>query len=220
MPPVTHDLPHAPSPWHSFRIRKAGPDEDAAVGAYGGHPRGVRAAQWPRCAVCGQPMCHMAQLDAGPWLDLGAWARMTLFICHATGGRCEDWDPWKGANRVLLQRERDDNLYDGPPTVRVYRRVRLAVDPALDERAWLRGVEGPDLEAALRDLRHDKFGGGAVWMHGDETPKSPLGGPMRLLVQLTTELVAFDITRGGMAYVFFDPRDGSDTAARMLWQSG
>src|SRR5690606_14604312 len=109
------------SPWTSFRLRRAEPDDAQIVGAYGGPPRGIRAPQWPRCAVCGQPMCHMAQIDAGPWVDLRGWARMSVFICHATGGRCEDWDPWKGSNKVLLQRVRDDNLYDGPPTVRVYR---------------------------------------------------------------------------------------------------
>lgn len=216
---VTHDIPNPLSPWHSFRLRRAS-DEQNLVGAYGGHPRGVRAAQWPRCAVCGQPMCHMGQLDAGPWLDLGRWARMTLFICHATGGRCEDWDPWKGANRVLLQRECDDNLYDGPPTVRVYRRVQLAVDRPVDERGLWSATTSAEHAANLEELRRDKFGGHPAWLHGDETPKGLSGEPMRLVMQLTTDLVAFDITRGGMAWVFFDPTDGSENAARMLWQSG
>lgn len=211
------------TPWHSYRLRKAGPEATEIVGAYGGHPRGIRAPQWPRCAVCGQPMCHMAQLDAGPWIDLRGWARMSLFICHATGGRCEDWDPWKGANKVMLQRVRDDNLYDGPPTVRVYRRIKLTADPALDERAVMRDVEGGGvaLETALQSLRHDKLGGGAVWLHGDDTPRSPSGrGAMRMVLQLTTDIVTFDITRGGMAYVFLDPYDDSENAGRMLWQGG
>ena len=38
-------------------------------------------------------MCRMAQIDAGPWLDLGKFVRVSVFICYATGGRCEDWDP-------------------------------------------------------------------------------------------------------------------------------
>ena len=178
---------------------------------------------WPRCSVCGNPMCHMAQFDAGPALHLGGYARISLFICHATGGRCEDWDPWKGANRVLLQRARDENLYDGPPTVRVYRRVQLTVDDALDERAVMLEVKerGVPLRAALESIRHDKVGGGAVWLHGDDTPQSPTGsGPMRLAIQMTTELVTFDITSGGMAYVFVDPHDTTEDAARMLWQGG
>ncbi|MBN2797573.1 MAG: hypothetical protein JXX28_00340 [Deltaproteobacteria bacterium] len=206
--------------WHSFSLRKAAPDEPS-IGAYGGHPRGIRPSEWPRCAVCGAPMCHMGQLDAGEWLDLGGYARMSLFICHATGGRCEDWDPWKGANRVILHKEIDNSLYDGPPTVRVYRRVLLAVDPPLDELALMMRVkkDGLPMRDALRSLRHDKLGGGAVWLHGDSTPKSVAGqGPMTLALQLTTSLVRFDITPKGMAYVFLDPHDRSPEAGRMLWQ--
>ena len=212
-----------PNPWHSFRIRKSTDPEDSIAGWYGGHPRGVRAHLWPRCRVCNAPMCHMGQFDAGPQLDLQGWARMSIFICHATGGRCEDWDPWKGANRVLLQRTRDNNLYDGPPTVRVYRRVQLTTDAPIDERAVMREVKenGVPLRQALESLRHDKLGGGAVWLHGDDTPQSPAAGtPMRMALQFTTDVVTFDITTGGMGYIFIDPHDQSEDAARMLWQGG
>ncbi|MCB9675704.1 MAG: hypothetical protein H6737_11340 [Alphaproteobacteria bacterium] len=211
------------TPWHSFRIRKFKSDSKVDIGAYGGHPRGIRAHQWPRCAVCGAPMCHMAQIDSGPWLNLGAYQRMTVFICHATGGRCEDWDPWKGANKVLLSKMRDENLYDGPPTVRVYRRQMLTIDTPLDERAVMAQVRtnGVPVKDALEQLRHDKLGGGAVWLHGDDTPASPTGqGPMRLVLQMTTDVVKFDITTGGMGYVFLDPYDASENACRLLWQGG
>jgi len=161
----------------------------------------------------------MAQIDAGPWLDLGPFERMSLFICHATGGRCEDWDPWKGANRVLLHRTADDSLYDGPPTVRVYRRVHLTVSRPRDEHALIQQVQaqGLPMERALRALRHDKLGGGAVWLHGDATPHNPGGRPLRLIAQLTTDIVKFDITPDGMAYVFFDD-ESPDGDARLLWQ--
>ena len=210
------------NPWHSLGLKKAGPD-DSVIGWYGGHPRGIRTEDWPRCAVCGNPMCHMAQINAGPWTDLGGHARMSVFICHATGGRCEDWDPWKGANRVVLHPHLDDNLYDGPPTVRVYRRKLLTTEPPLDELALMRRVreQGLPMAEALQQLRHDKLGGGAVWLHGDDTPQSPTGlGPMRLALQLTTDLVSFDITPGGMAYVFVDPHNPADPLGRMLWQGG
>jgi hypothetical protein len=168
-------------------------------------------------------MCFMAQIDSGPWLDMGGWARISLFICHATGGRCEDWDPWKGSNRVVLHRVRDENLYDGPPTVRVYRRTELTVDPPIDEMSTMLRAkeEGKPVREALEALRHDKLGGGAVWLHGDDTPQSPGGqGPMRLVMQLTTDVIAFDITAGGMAYVFIDPHEPSENAGRLLWQGG
>ena len=209
--------------WLSYRLRKADPDADSVVGAYGGHPRGIRSHQWPRCEVCGAAMCHMAQIDSGAWLDLQGFARMSLFICHATGGRCEDWDPYRGANKVLLHQVRDDNLYDGPPTVRVYRRVQLALEPAIDESALFREVKEKNLplKRVLESLRHDKIGGTPVWLTGEDTPQSQTGsGPMTLALQMTTDLVAFDITRGGMAYVFLDPNDPSEEAGRLLWQGG
>lgn len=164
-------------------------------------------------------MCHMAQFDASPALDLGPFRRMTLFICHATGGRCEDWDPWKGANHVLLHSTLDDNLYDGPPTVRVYKRQPVRVIQPTDEQALMDQVTHGQrhIEQALGSIRHDKLGGGAVWLQGDATPRNAANRPMRLVAQLTTNLVRFDITPKGMAYVFFD--DHSPTGdARMLWQ--
>lgn len=209
--------------WSSRRLRPAGVDGGLVVGSFGGHPRGIRAALWPRCAVCRAPMCHMAQIDAGPWLDLGHFHRLTAFICHATGGRCEDWDPGKGANRVVLHSDIDEALHDGPPTVRVYRRVRLAVDPTVDEREVFRiGKErGLASRQIWERLRYDKVGGAPAWLHGDDTPQSPTGlGPMRLAVQLSTEVVAFDITKGGMAWIFFDPNDPTENAGRLLWQGG
>lgn len=208
--------------WVSQRLcPKSAPDQPL-VGWFGGHPRGVRTSHWPRCAVCGNPMCHMAQINAGPWADLRGAARMSVFICHATGGRCEDWDPWKGANRVVLHPELDDSLYDGPPTVRVYRRLMLSVEDGLDEYALMKRTktEGLSMTDALAQIRHDKLGGGAVWLHGDQTPQSPTGqGPMQLALQLTTSLVSFDITPGGMAYVFVDPHSEEGVGC-MVWQGG
>lgn len=211
------------SPWVSYRLKKKTQPSDPVVGSLGGHPRGIRANQWPRCGVCGNPMCHMAQINPGPWLDLGRFTKMSAFICHATGGRCEDWDPWKGANRVILHPNEDENLYDGPPTVRVYRRKLLTVEQPLDELQLMRRVknEGLPMADALDELRHDKLGGGAVWLHGDQSPQSPTGqGPMRLALQLTTNLVSFDITPGGMAYIFIDPFAPDDGNGRLLWQGG
>ncbi len=210
------------TPWHSFALQKAPRDATNVIGHFGGHPRGVRAHQWPRCRVCGAPMCHMGQVEAGEWLDIGPYVRMSMFICHATGGRCEDWDAWKGANRVVLHRDRDDNLYDGPPTVRVYRRVRLGVDAPRDERRLLAAAKesGVGRREALDQLRVDKLGGAAVWWHRDDTPKGPVSGrKMKLLLQITTRIVTFDITRQGVAYVFRDTADDGEESAVMLWQA-
>ena len=55
--------------WLSWRLRQAR-DGDPVAGWFGGHPRGIPNEVWPRCRVCGNPMCHMAQIDAGPELVL------------------------------------------------------------------------------------------------------------------------------------------------------
>lgn len=168
-------------------------------------------------------MCHMMQIDAGPYVDLGGYERMSVFICHATGGRCEDWNPFNGANTVILQAEKDDALYDGPPTVRVYRRTLLTVTDPVDELSLMRRVKAGELSMtdALTSLKYDKVGGGAVWLQGEDTPKSRAGdGNMRLVAQFTTNVVTFDITPGGMGYIYLDPHDASQDAAYFLWQSG
>jgi hypothetical protein len=193
------------------------------IGSYGGHPRGIRGNLWPRCAVCGAPMCHMMQVDAGPSVDLGGYERLSVFICHATGGRCEDWNAHNGANKVLLHAEKDDTLYDGPPTVRVYRRTRLIAGEPVDELDLMRRVKAGEvtMTQALSSIKHDKVGGGAVWLQGEATPKSKTGeGNMRLAVQFTTNIVSFDITPGGMGYIFLDPNDVSPESAYFMWQSG
>jgi hypothetical protein len=193
----------------SFRLIKQGAGEPL-VGWFGGHPRGIHAQDWPRCRVCGAPMCHLAQINAGFWLDLGLFKRMSVFICHATGGHCEDWDPYKGANQVLLHREKNEVLYDGPPTVRVYRRLKLSVEPCQQEQAVT--------EAQESCLDHDKLGGHPVWLQQEPSLKGRDGQEMRLLMQMTTQLVKFDITDGGMAYVFVEEAVGSEPRVYLMWQ--
>ena len=189
---------------------------EQVVGWYGGHPRGIRAQDWPRCRVCGAPMCHMAQIDAGPWLDLGGYQRMSIFICHATGGHCEDWDPFKGSNVVMLHTEKNNTLYDGPPTVRVYRRVTLTTRAAADEPTFGTVTESEDTR--MSSYRYDKLGGQPVWITHSLGPVDRQGEPLPLLMQMTTDLVKFDITSQGMAYVFLDARSGRDARAYLLWQ--
>jgi len=148
---------------------------------------------------------------------------MSLFICHATGGACEDWDPLKGANRVLLHEDADDSLYDGPPTVRIYRRVLLGMGTRVDEKSKVRSVaaSGGDEAAIGSALRYDKVGGYPAWHGRDQTPRVASGAePMRLVLQLTPSLVGLDITSTGVLWVFIDAAEGAPGGARMLWQTG
>ena len=92
----------------------------------------------------------------------------------------------------------------------------------MDERAMLDAgrAAGASREGTLEALRHDKLGGFGAWKGEDPTPDSLVGeGKMRLLAQLTTQIVTFDITRRGVLFVFIDPQDRSPEAAKMLWQS-
>ena len=168
-------------------------------------------------------MCHVGQFNAGAGLQLGSYRRISLFMCHATGGACEDWDPTKGSNQVLLHTEIDDRLYDGPPTARIYRRVILGAAERVDEKSTVRSVAaaGGDEAAIGAALRYDKFGGYPAWRGRDQTPYvAENGEPMRLLLQLTPGLVGLDITENGVLWVFIDSAEGSPAGARMLWQTG
>ena len=145
-----------------------------------------------------------------------------MFICHATGGRCKDWEPFTGANRVLLNGLLDDDLYDGPATVRVYPRRPLTIGPALDEQLLLsHSKDDPDSCDRLLPIRYDKIGGGPAWLYEGEVPKLT-GDPAetRMILQMTRAIVPFDITDGGIACVFFNPSGEASEAAALLWQSG
>ncbi len=210
------------NPWQSHRLKEATEGDDI-VGAYGGHPRGIEESRWPRCGVCGQPMCHLAQLEAGAWLQLGHFARMSVFSCQATGQRCTQSIETSLVHAVLLHSESSDELLDGPATARVFPRVLLAVAEAIDERelwhdAQQRGHSANDM---LRKLRADKLGGGAVWLQRDQAPVSPTGlGNMRLVLQMTTHLSAFGWPGKGLGYVFVDPHQPEAERGVFLWQAG
>lgn len=198
-------------------------DASSSLGWLGGHPRGITRDAWPECAVCSHPMCHLGQFNAVDGLDLGPYRRMSLFICHATGGSCEDWEPRKGSNRVLLHETLDDNLYDGPPTVRIYRRALLGAAGAADEKSIVRSVaaSGGGEAAISAALRYDKLGGYPAWYGRDQTPHVHRDAePMRMVLQLTPGLVGLDITPTGVLWVFIDASEGAPGGARMLWQTG
>lgn len=204
---------------HAIREAKAG---EPVIGWFGGHPRGVGEEDWPSCRVCGAAMCHMGQINAGPHLDLAGYDRVSLFICHATGGRCKDWDPNLGANMALLQRNCSDQLFDGPPTVRVYHRVKLTIEKGVDEAAIIESA-GPGSvgERVIKThLDHEKIGGLPIWHKKELTPMSTDGSePMRMLMQFSTGIVQFDITESGVGYLFIDDSPGA-VAVKLLWVSG
>ena len=149
-------------------------------------------------------------------MDIFPFQRLSVFICHATGGVCGDWDPFKGSNRVILHREQNNNLFDGPPTVRVYRRTRLAIDKVVENEAQNIATLHNSEVAPVPAI--DKLGGVPDWIHPTTPPLTGPGNPMDLAVQITTEIVKFDITDKGRAFVFLDLESTGAPRGYMLWQ--
>lgn len=78
------------------------------VDKFGGHPTGVRRADWPRCDRCGEPLTFLAQLRAGPGrlIEYPADGLLQVFVCSSRAARdaapCASSDPARGASRVRV----------------------------------------------------------------------------------------------------------------------
>jgi hypothetical protein len=78
------------------------PPQEALEDKFGGLPWGLAPGRWPKCAECGKPMTHLAQLiHHAERLDLGADGRVAV-IFQCNGGSCSSWDQVAGANTVLI----------------------------------------------------------------------------------------------------------------------
>jgi hypothetical protein len=189
---------------------------DPVAGWLGGHPRGILGVEWPHCAICGAAMCHLGQFNHSEHFSLGIYRRASLFICHATGGNCEDWRHDNGANALILSRFVDHELDDGPETVKVYHRIELTTSAPVDESV-LRvegGLKGVRATALRAHIDGSKLGGFPIWRTPRAAPEGK-NGPMRFLGQLGTEILPFDITAGGMLFLFMDDDEG---LGAVLWQ--
>ncbi len=174
---------------------------------------------WPVCAACGGPMCHLGQVPH----PVHAGRRILLFQCGNEPGCCEDWEAERGANLAVVI-----------PT-------DLALLPLQAPSAGLTALQGrwsghlrpSDAETydqAMSQVRAEglpgrsvlgQLGGEPDWIQDDETPQCPAcGQAMRLAAQLEEGpdyRTAMNFG-GGCAYVF--ACDCPAATARFLWQCG
>lgn len=71
---------------------------------FGGLPWGFPREKWPSCAICGQPMNHICQLNHHKdRLDLGKEGRVLFsFQCDNSASNCQSWRKDSGANYVCI----------------------------------------------------------------------------------------------------------------------
>lgn len=207
------------------------------VTKFGGRPVWVEQPQWPISRSTGKPMRFICQIALtaeifGAFPGKMAYIFMTDDADDFVDGT---WEPDSGENAVIIQPGDVPGLEvqpisTGPTLVKLVQRlgnklleaepcefaVRLEVD---EDPEFVPDVErvGWDNEASdqyLLDLEGNKIGGTPGFLQGDEFPE---GGPWRLLLQIDSTDVPFDINFGdagiGYAFISEDGRSG-----KFLWQ--
>lgn len=199
---------------------------------FGGQPVWLADPQWPISAAWDRPMRFIGQIELGTVLGMagGGAAMAYLFVTHADHG--EDFfdpdviDPDGGENAVIIQ---PGGYYAGPLRP-------LATGPALYDRdgataeftvelcpldehdastdAGSLPASCPDEDRCVEPLDGSKIGGAPVFFQGDEWPD---GGPWRLLLQLDSNWVPFQLNLGAAPRLFaFVSEDGGQ--GRLLVQ--
>jgi hypothetical protein len=201
---------------------------------FGGQPTWMAGPQWPLSRATGEPMRFICQVAIDPLLFGNAPSSVAyLFITDGETFVDNTWDAEGGENALVVQ----PGHYDGPmlllregPTLQTWladegeRRpvqIEYAVElvpgeapDVLDEDKARAEGDGAWQEYTSRwsDI---KLGGTPAFLQEE---KYPLGGPWRLLLQLDSEGVPFELNFGdaGIGYAFLSA-DGSH--GKFLWQS-
>jgi hypothetical protein len=215
---------------YAITFRQADSPITAPVTKFGGRPVWLSVPQWPLSRALGEPMRFLGQVAIDRALFPNSRARMAyLFMTDFSDEEqiTATWEPDSGENAVVLQ----PGEYRGPWVPRregptLYRMIEgWPREPVPCEfGVALRPGEDPDLDVrASADAGHplppealegNKIGG-VPWFL--QYPEYPRGGPWRLLLQLDSARVPFEVNFGdaGVGYAFLS-EDG--TAAKFLWQ--
>jgi hypothetical protein len=186
---------------------------------FGGQPTWIDAPAWPLSRTTGRPMRFIGQVALAPNLFGDIPARMAYLFMTDDDEESVDgtYEPDGGENAVVLQPGRfagpTVEQAEGPTLYRMVERpgaARLVPEPC-EFAAALRLGEAPD--DGPEDFAN-QVGGTPRFLQGEEYPA---GGPWRLLLQLDSPSVPFDINFGdaGVGYAFLS-EDG--TAGKFLWQ--
>lgn len=194
-----------------MKLSKTGEDQ------FGGLPKGVRAADWPRCKQCDGHMQFVASFEANPErLPLKSHAAISVFCCNRESC-CETWDAYAGCNHVRLlnadvwampamKKAPSSNEHPAPEVLSKYKlryEQVLEFDPCIEGNA-----DFPNEES--------KLGGYPSWLQGPNEPSCNVcSKPMRFALQIDENTDA-DLNFGqGVGYVFICE---DEHEARFLWQ--
>lgn len=207
-------------PKADIEFREAETPIREAVTKFGGQPVWIETPAWPLSAETGRPMRFIAQIALDPALFGDVPARMAyLFMTDDEEWVDGTYEPEGGENALILQpgdfAGPTTNQPEGPTLFRIVERpgedgrVPEACEFAV---SLVRGGDEPGQPEP--EGYPNQVGGIPTFLQGEEYPR---GGPWRLLLQLDSSNVPFEVNFGdaGVGYAFVS-RDG--TVGRFLWQ--
>ena len=187
----------------------------------GGSPIGFSGI-WPTCGACNHSMQFVLQLDLRhPVTVCGKFAWAYLFICPhyenyqaaPRGEPCPTWDPFAGANALILQASSSSTVAAAPGGVTPFpeRAVDFLPYEAEDEGEDGTGLINPKFMELLEEAEANtpadaenvevelpehwmapktvQLGGDPNWLQSPQRPKCPVcRGRMKLLAQLDAEV--------------------------------
>lgn len=205
----------------------------------GGSPVLYREIPWPICSSCGQEMDFLAQVPLQQPLHISdRYSMAYVFMCPGQFDErgwltCETWDPFSGANKVIIQ----ESIHD---TVLLSRQSEYP-----DYSATLEHVLEPLIDTSDNELSNElvasvheatKLGGVPAWLQGNKTPLCPTcHGPTKLVAQFNAALDgnlpadpaewvsdAFKFFHfggdDGIGYLFICQDECSPDSGAFLWQ--
>jgi hypothetical protein len=200
----------------------------------------------PACRSCGQPMRFMLQVFFEPGF-YEPYKAAVVFICGEPYGpdfklRCETYDPFAGANAVVLLKEIVSAEPSGPPPAAEVDRRHDPISPPyrVSWEEWPDFTYRPDqndysdteehrivwaeIAAFLERFGWNKRGGYAMFEQTDDTPTCPAcGGPVIFAAQFSADLpigMLEEFGDVGTGYVFLCKAKCGDRGGAFLWQCG
>jgi|SRR5882724_139364 len=206
----------------------------APVTKFGGQPNWLEKPEWPLSKANGEPMRFIGQIALEPELFGNIPGRMAYLFITDDPDVDDTWSPEGGENALIIQpgitEIKTEPLSKGPTFYRMVKklfgaftlpetlefgaRLSLGDDPEWTDDADKAKLPEDAMEALNKSLAGNKIGGVPGFLQGDEFPD---GGPWKLVLQLDSANVPFDVNFGdaGIGYAFIS-EDGK--RGRFLWQ--
>jgi hypothetical protein len=205
----------------------------------GGSPVFYQPVSWPVCSNCGKEMDFLAQVPLqNPISFSSSYAMAYIFMCPGKFDErgwldCETWEPFSGANKVIIQEYSDDMIAVSRTSEYPDYSIELirASEPNIDTTDYSFSEE---LLTSVYEAT--KLGGVPTWLQDNETPICPnCHKPMTFVAQFVAELdgmlpgdprkrkekdYKFFHFGGddGIGYLFICQDECSDKCSVFLWQ--